>query len=419
MGEKRAMRGSTRAAAVVVAAGLVLGCRPPAPSVQPPEPPTVTVAHPVERELDSFTEFTGYLKAVESVEVRAQVTGYLKTVYFENMQEGFRNGGLVKEGDKLYEIDPEPYEAALKNAEASVSRAKSDVAAAVITERRAKADVERAEPLEKKKTISGEEFDRYRAAYDTAATTLASSKAAVLEAEARLRKAQFDHRNCTIRSEVKGTARTSRTNVTRGNLIRAGETVLCRITSLEPIHAIFDIDETTSLAYRRRIFDTKEIPDPRDPRYRLKCELGTKDEVGYPHKGVVDYIAPEIVRGTGTREVRGVFPNPDYRLSPGDSIRIRVEAGKPRKSITVPEIAVGSQQRQKFVYVVNNEDEVVYRPIILGGVREVNGLRLQIVESGVTTVDRIVVNGLLRVRPGVKVQPKTAGDELAIGTAKK
>jgi len=382
--------------------------------VQPPEPPTVTVANPVERELDSFTEATGYLKAVESVEIRAQVTGYLTTVYFENMEEGFRNGGLVKEGDKLFEIDPEPYDAALKNAEASVSRAKADVSTAESSERRAKADVDRATPLHQKNTISAEEYDRYKNIYEAAKTSLASAKAAVLEAEARVRKAQFDRRNCTIRSEVKGTARTSRTYVTRGNLIRAGETILCRVFSLDPIHAICDVDEATSLAYRRRIYDTKEIPDPRDPRHRLKCELGTKDEVGYPHKGVIDYIAPDIARGTGTREVRGVFANPNYRLTPGDSIRIRVEAGKPYKAITIPEIAVGSQQRQKFVYVVNDKDEVdPPRPIVLGPVREFNGVRLQVVESGVTPADRIVVNGLLRVRPGAKVVPKPAAASLA------
>ena len=175
---------------------------------------------------------------------------------------------------------------------------------------------------------------------------------------------------------------------------------------MDPIHAIFDVDEQTSLAYRRMIYETKELPDPRDARFRLKCEVGTKDETGYPHKGVVDYIAPEIARGTGTREVRGVFANPQYRLSPGDSVRVRVEAGKPRKAITVPEVAVGSQQRQKFLYAVNDKDEVEFRPVVLGPVREVNGVRLQVIESGIAPADRIVVNGLLRVRPGVKVQPK-------------
>jgi RND family efflux transporter MFP subunit len=406
------MAGRTRLAAALIVLGAQFGCRPP-PSVQPPEPPTVTVAHPIERELDSFTEATGYLKAVESVEVRAQVTGYLQTVYFENAEEGFRSGGLVKEGDKLFEIDPEPYEAALKNAEAAVSRSKADVATAESNERRAKSDVDRASQLRRTAAMSVEEFERFRNVHEAAATTLASAKAATLESEARLRKAQFDRRNCTIRSEVKGVARTTRTNVTRGNLIRAGETVLCALHSLDPIHAIVDIDETTSLEYRRRIFDTKEIPDPRDPRYRLKCEIATKDEIGFPHKGVIDYIAPTIARGTGTREVRGVFANPKYRLTPGDSIRMRTEAGKPRKAITIPEIAVGSQQRQKFVYVVSDKDEVEYRPIVLGAVREVNGVRLQVVESGIAPTDRIVVNGLLRVRPGVKVVPKPASSSFA------
>jgi multidrug efflux pump subunit AcrA (membrane-fusion protein) len=169
----------------IASVAVLLGCRPSPPTVQPPEPPTVTVANPVERELDSFTEFTGYLKAVESVEVRAQVTGYLQKVYFENAEEGFRNGGLLKEGDKLFEIDPEPYDAALKNAEASVSRSKAEVSTAESTERRAKADVDRATPLHKSNTISAEEYDRYRNLFEAAATSLVSAKAAVLESEAR------------------------------------------------------------------------------------------------------------------------------------------------------------------------------------------------------------------------------------------
>ena len=394
-------------AAVVCAAVLYAGgCGPGSPPVQPPEPPVVTVEHPVERELDSYTEFTGYLKAVEAVDVRAQVTGYLKTVYFETPAGGVLNGGLVKEGEKLYEIDPEPYDAALKNAEASLAKADADVVNAESTSRRAKADLDRAETI--KSALSPEEFDKYKTAADTAAAAVASARAAVEAAKAAIQKARFDRKNCTVRCEVRGVARVSRTNVTPGNLVTAGQTVLCRVTSVDPIHAIFDVDETTSLAYRRRIYDTKELPDPRDPRYRLKCEVGTKDEVGYPHKGVVDYIAPEIARGTGTREVRGVFANPQYRLTPGDSVRVRVEAGKPRKAVTVPEVAVGSQQRQKFLYAVNDMDEVEFRPVVLGPVREVNGVRLQVIESGVSPADRVVVNGLLRVRPGVKVQPKPA-----------
>ena len=392
------------------AAGLLAaGCGQGPPPVQPPEPPVVTVAHPVERELDSFAEFTGYLRPVEAVDVRAQVTGYLKRVYFETPTDGVLNGGLVKEGDKLYEIDPEPYEAALKSAEASLAKAEADVITAESNLRKGNADLARAEKT--RSALSPEDFDRYKNSADTAAAAVNSTRAAVEAARAEVRKARFDRKNCTIRCEVKGVARVSRTQVTPGNLVRTGDTVLCRVTSVDPIHAYFDVDEMSSLAYRRLIYDTKELPDPRNQKTRLKCEIGLKDEVGYPHKGEVDYIDPEIVRGTGTKTVRGLFRNPGYRLTPGDSVRVRVEAGRPRKYITIPEIAVGSQQRQKYVYVVNDKDEAEFRPVALGPVREENGARIQVIESGVTPKDRVVVNGLLRVRPGAKVNPKPASSD--------
>jgi len=395
-----------RVALVTACAGLVAaGCGQGPPPVQPPEPPVVTVANPVERELDTFTEFTGRLQAVEAVDVRAQVTGYLKTVYFETPTGGVLNRGLVKEGDKLYEIDPEPYDAALNNAEASLVKADADVITAESNLRRATADLARAEKT--RTALSPEDFDRYKNTADTAAATVNSARAAVDAAKANLQKARFDRKNCTIRCEVKGVARVSRTQVTPGNLVRTGDTILCRVTSVDPIHAYFDVDEMTSLAYRRLVSE-KELPDPRDPKTRLKCAVGLKDEAGYPHKGEVDYIDPEILRGTGTRTVRGLLPNPGYRLTPGDSVRVRVEAGKPRKYVTIPETAVGSQQRQKYVYVVNDKDEAEFRPVVLGLVREDQGVRLQVVESGVTPRDRVIVNGMLRVRPGVKVNPKPA-----------
>ena len=174
------------AAAVVCAAVLYAGgCGPGSPPVQPPEPPVVTVEHPVERELDSYTEFTGYLKAVEAVDVRAQVTGFLEDRVLRDAGGRSANSGLVKEGEKLYEIDPEPYDAALKNAEASLARADADVVNAESTSRRAKADLDRVEKA--KAALSPEEFDKYRTAAETSAAAVTSAKAAVDVARANLR----------------------------------------------------------------------------------------------------------------------------------------------------------------------------------------------------------------------------------------
>ena len=392
----------------------MLGCAKAPPPVQPPEPPVVTVTNPIEQDLESYTEFTGRLRAAREVEIRAQVNGYLKKV-------NFTDGALVKAGDVLYEIDPEPYEAALKSALATVEKTKADIATAESQYRQAASEFDRAE--KSKAALSAEEFDKRRATKEAAEAVRTSAKAATGSAEAAVDKARFDRKNCTIRVEIKDIetkvnagenkpilARVSRTLITEGNLVQAGQTLLCKITSTDPIHAYWDTDERTSLMYQKLVAKA-EIPDPRTANTPLKCWIGRLDDEGYPYEGYVDYIAPEIVRGTGSREVRAVFRNPPpyFQLSPGNSVRVRVEAGKPKKSITVPEIAIGSQQRQKFVYVVNDKDEVEFRAVVLGPLRQVGRVSTQIVESGVTAKDRVIVNGLLRVRPGVKVNPKVAG----------
>lgn len=382
---------------VLLAAGCGGGGPPP---LAPPEPPVVTVEHPVERTLDSFAEFTGWLDAVERQQVRAQVTGYLKEVKF-------KDGDYVKKGQELFVIDPLPYQAAVDSAKAAVARAEADVASARANLLSAERNYAR---TQSSAGVSKQEQDTALAARDAAAAAEKSGVAAIASAKAGLVTAEFNLANCTVRSEVAGAGRVSRTQVTPGNLVTGGTTVLCTVTSLDPVYAYFVVDEQTSLAYRRTIFDKKELPNPRDVNGPgLRCFVGLKDEAGYPHAGRVDYAAPEILRGTGTREIRATIANPDpYKLGPGDSIRVRVESGAAKKLLTIPEAAVGSQQRQKFVYVVGRNDEgkevAEFRPVTLGPTREVGNTRLQIVEAGLTPADRVVVNGLLRVRPGVPVK---------------
>ncbi|QEL20794.1 efflux RND transporter periplasmic adaptor subunit [Limnoglobus roseus] len=408
---------------------LAVGCGGKGPPVAPPEPPVVTVEHPMERELDTYFEFTGYLKAARELEVRAQVTGYLKVIKF-------KDGQIVRPGDVLYEIDPEPYEAALLNAkanlatsEASLKRGDADSLTARERQSLAKLEYDRQEKLKADGSASQQEYDKAKSELTAAtsnfqaATAGRDSAAAARDAaKAALRKAEFDRNNCTIRlnasditapenvtmstppDQVQG--RISRTLITEGNLVASGQTILCRVVSLNPVYAYWDLDEMTSLTYRRLIYDDKTLPDPRI--HALKCWIGGKTDTGYPVEGYVNYVSPEIARGTATREVRGVFPNLDQRLSPGDSIRVKALAGPPARKVTIPEIAVGTRQQQKFVYVVvpkDGQDVAEFRPITTGPVRVINGVRLQVVETGLTPADKVVVNGLLRVRAGAAVKP--------------
>ena len=402
---QRRVRAAGGGVFLVGLAAAVGGCGTSRPPVAPPEPPVVTVEHPVLRDLDSVAEFTGRLAAVETQEIRAQVSGYLKEIKFEE-------GGVVQTGQVLYEIDPEPYEAALLNATALVKKAEQDVSTAEKQFAQAKSEYDRG--LAAGGAIGKEELDKRKTAAETGEVAVGTAKAALDAARATEKKAKFDRTNCTVRSVVKGAGRVSRTEITKGNLVQAGLTLLCKVTSLDPIYAYWDVDEDTSLQYRRKIYDEKTLPDPRTAK-RLDCWIGLRDETRgadgkWPHAGQVDYIAPEIVRGLGTREIRAVLPNPgpNHSLSPGDSVRIQVTSGGNEKLITIPEIAVGSQQQQKFVYVVVEKEAksvAEFRPVQLGPVRELGGVRVQVVRGGVTPAERVVVNGLLRVRPGAEVKP--------------
>jgi RND family efflux transporter MFP subunit len=379
---------------------VLCGCGGEKPPLAPPEPPVVTVMKPDLRTLDSVAEFTGRLAAVETQEVRAQVSGYLQEIKFED-------GAFVDEGQVLYEIDPEPYDAALANATALVAKAKSDIDTAKATLELAQREFDRVENLA---SVSKTERDKARANLATSQTTVASAMASLDAAVAMEKKAKFDRENCTIRSVVKGKGIVTRTELTKGNLVQAGQTLLCKVTSIDPIHVFFDVDEDTSLAYRRKVFDEKSLPNPRTES-KLQLWVGTKDEARdangkWPHKGEVNYIAPEIVRGLGTREIRGSIANPDYRLTPGDSVRVQVTSGVEEKLMLIPEVAIGSQQQQKFVYVIAEKDGKTiaeFRPVLLGPVRELDGVRMQVIERGLKESDLVVVNGLIRVRPGAQV----------------
>ncbi|VTS04154.1 efflux RND transporter periplasmic adaptor subunit [Tuwongella immobilis] len=355
-----------------------LGCQKAPPGLTPPEPPPVSVDYPVEKELASYFEFIGQLKAVKDQEVRAQVGGYLKKIYFQEGQK-------VKAGEALYEIDPIPYQATLDKAKGHVLQVKASL-------KRAQLEEARVQGLFKTKAVSEEERDR-------AVANLASAEGELAIANAEVTQAEFDLKNTVIRTETTGLV--GRTEITEGNLVTAGTTLLTRVTSVSPIYGFWDVDELTSLWYRERIYNTKTIPNPRTAQ-QLKCWIRLNSPELPERAGVVDYIDPIIDRDTGTRPIRGVFDNDDGFLTPGDSVRVRVEAGPARRRLLITELAIGSQQTQKFVYVVNPADEVEQRKVTLGEVRD----GMQEILSGITANDRVIVNGLLRVRPGMKVNPK-------------
>ena len=349
--------------------------------IVPQLPPTiVSVSNPLEKEVTYHTDFTGRTVAVDSVEVRAHVWGYLDKI-------NFKEGDLVKEDDILFEIDPRTYQAQLDNAMANL---KSEEATVIKT----KAIFERSDRLLKTNAVSNEDWDIARGNYMVA-------EAGVLLAKANLRTAELNLGFTKVKAQISG--RISKYYVTRGNIIQSGDqnggTLLTTIVSVDPMYANFDVDEHTVLHVRKLINEgkAKSVRDGQVPVY-----LGLANETGFPQKGLINFVDNQINPGTGTLRLRGVFPNKKGVLSPGLFVRVRVLVGEPYKAILVTDRAIDSDQGQKIVYTVNDNNEVVARPVELGSLED--GLR--VIDGDVTTKDRVIVTGLQQVRPGVVVDPK-------------
>ncbi len=347
----------------------------------PPQPPTVSVVQPVAREVVEWDEYIGRLESPETVEVRARVSGYLDKVHFKEGKE-------VKKGDVLFTIDPRPYRAEHDRADAEYQRAISQAELA-------KNDFERAKRLIGTKAISEED-------YDTKSKTFSAAQAAVLSAKAALDLANLNLEFTEIRAPIDG--RIGRALVTEGNLISSGvsgsgATLLTTIVSLDPLYCYADADERAILKYiqlnkegKRESARYKEIP----------VEMELANETGFPHKGYVDFLDNRIDPATGTMRGRGVFTNADHSLSPGFFARIRIPGSGKYPALLVPDRSLGSDQAQKFVYVVNAEKKVEFRPVKTGPI--IDGLR--VVSSGLKPGEQIIVEGLMRVRPGIVVEAK-------------
>lgn len=350
------------------------GGKPP-PSMPAPQ---VTVATPLVRQITDWDEYTGRLAAVESVEIRARVSGYLQSVHFED-------GALVQRGDLLFVIDPRPYEAALDEARADLTQAK-------VRLELASNDLERAKRLIASHVIPERELDARTKAQREAEAALEAAQAAQKGSALNL---EFSR----IKAPISG--RIGRKLVTVGNLVSSSgdkPTLLTTIVSVDPIHVYFTADERAFLRYTRLAGkgirpSSRNVPNP--------VRLQLADEQGFSHLGHMDFVDNQIDQATGTMQGRAVFDNPDGDLTPGLFARVQLLGEGPYEALIVPDQAIGTDQGQRFVYVLGADNVVAPRPVIPG--RSLGELR--VIRDGLSATDRVVINGIQRLRPGIAVTP--------------
>ena len=351
----------------------------------PPAPAAVTVSLPVERDITDYTDFTGRTAAVDSVELRARVWGYLTKV-------NFKEGAIVKKGDVLFEIDPLTYEAVLHQAEGNMTSLNARV-------ERLEADVARAKRMVGTGAMSREDYDKVIGDRGEAIASRDALKASV-------ERAKLDLSYTKVTAPIDG--RVSRYIVTVGNLVQAGDqgggTLLTTLVSVDPMYANFDVDEHTVLRVRQLIREGKS-DSPRDGGFPVS--MGLANETGFPHHGVINFVDNQVNPRIGTMRLRGVFPNKDQVLVPGYFCRVRLPVGRPHKGVLISERALDTDQGAKILYVVDDKNTVVVRKVELGDLHD--GLRE--IKSGIKAGERYIIDGIQQVVPGATVEPKEkAGD---------
>jgi RND family efflux transporter MFP subunit len=365
-----------------LAAGLCSCSHPPAPAAPPPR---VSVSLPHRDTVTNWDEYPGHIEAVETVELRPRVTGYLESIHFQD-------GAEVKAGDLLFVIDPKPYQAELERTQAQQREAETRLELA-------RNDLKRADALRGSRAMSEEEYDSRSKAVREAEGALGAAAAAQSAAQLNL-----DYTRIT--APISG--KIGRRLVTVGNLVQTqgngGATVLATIVSLDPIYCYFDVEEGAFLKYRTQ---TAELAPAADAA--LACELGLVSEQGFGHRGRVDFFDNQVNPQTGTIRLRAVFANADRLLVPGMFANVRVLAGQPAESLLVPDVAVLSDQGYKYVYLVNAQNRIEARSVQTG---RAHGAWRTIL-NGLDTSDRIVTNGLVMLRPGIEVQVQTATADAA------
>lgn len=348
----------------------------PAEQTAPPAVPvTVTTLKP--RSVTTWQEFSGRLEAVDRVLIRPRVAGAIQSVHF-------REGSLVKTGDRLVTIDPAPYEAAVAQAESQVASARARLDLAEV-------ELQRGKTLSANRTISQSELAQRESEFAQAEATLRA-------AEAALKIARLDLGYTELRAPISG--RIGRLEVTQGNLVSAGSSSpeLTTIVSVDPIYASFSADEELVTRLLARLPMNEGTPALEQVPVEITASAGD----ARPIRGKLQLIDNEVDRSSGTIRVRAVFDNRDGRLIPGQFVRIRVGEPTPEDHLLISERAIGADQDKKFVMVVGDDNVAAYRPVRLGA--NVDGER--IVESGVAAGERVIVNGLQRIRPGMTVAPE-------------
>jgi len=353
----------------------------------------VTVESPILKSVTEYEDFTGRAEAVNSVDVRARVTGYLKQIHF-------KDGEDVEQGKVLMEIDSVLYEAERDRAESTLAGAKAFVEQEKVELIRAQKDFDR---LSKSSTgTSSNELDKATADRDKARSSIVAFESAAKVAAAQLKIAQQNLEWTVIKAPISG--RLSRRAIDAGNLVKADDTVLTSIVSLDPIAVNFDIDDRTMLRVRRLI-QKGEVKSAREAITFVDIALPDEEAFAF-RKNKIDFLDNRLDAGTGTLRMRAVVDNPpshkSHLISPGQFVRVRLPIGEPHDSVLVPEEAIGTNQDQKFVYVVNDKDEVEERRLKLGQQHE----QYREVLTGLTVNDRVITKGLQRVRPKAKVNPQ-------------
>jgi membrane fusion protein, multidrug efflux system len=359
-------------------ADLLAGCDSKPVASATPSPAPVTVAHPLQKTVTEWNEFTGRFSAVESVEVRARVSGFIDSIHF-------KDGQIVKQGDLLFVIDPRPYRLAAQQSTADVERAKAKLDLATL-------DVERAGPLVRSQTLTEREFDTRRSTQRDAAAQVAAT-------EATLNQAKLNLEWTEVRAPIAG--RISDKRVDAGNLISGGQvgaTLLTVIVSIDPIRFVFDGSETDFLHYQR-LSQAGARPSSRDAPNPVSVKLA--DEADYNHQGRMDFVDNAVNPKTGTIRARAIFENKNGLLTPGLFGRLRLYGGQ-HNALLVPDSAIASDQSRKIVFTVADDGVVGTKLVELGPMAE--GLR--VILSGLAATDRIVIDGLQRARPGQKVTPE-------------
>lgn len=376
LGRKRPLLAVTAAVSMLFLAGCEKPAQPPVASAPP-----VTVATPTKRTVTDWDEFTGRFDAIEQVQVRARVTGFVMSV-------DFKDGAMVKTGDLLYTIDPRQYEAAAEQARGQLADAQAKVD---LAER----ELARAETLVKTSAVSESVVDQRR-------QTLSAAQAATMQADGALKRALLDVEYTKVVAPIDG--RVSRHLVTVGNLVQgseSGATLLTSIVSLDPIHVYFDMDESIYLKNNRLWFEGKR-PSSRDTPNPVQIMLS--GETKPSREGTVDFLDNRLDVGTGTLRGRGLVPNKDLSILPGQFARVRVLGSAPYEALLLPDTAIATDQSRKVVFVVKADDTVEMKPVVLGPLDD--GLR--VIREGLKADDRVIVEGLQRARVGAKVSPHAA-----------